>query len=246
MIRLLKLLLCLIATPLWAGEVTVFAAASMKTALDRVAEAFTQATGHQVTRSYAGSSALARQIQLGAPAELFISANVAWMDLLEEGGHIQPDSRIHLAGNRLVLIGPAGAAPVDPGADLVALLNGGRLAMALVDAVPVGIYGKAALEHLGQWSALAPHVAQADNARAALALVAVGAAPLGVVYATDARADPRVSVLAEFTPESHPPIAYPAGATPGAGDAAMAFLSFLQTPEAKSLFVEEGFAEVTR
>ncbi len=239
------LFLCL-ATPLSAGEVTVFAAASMKTALDRIAARFSEQTGHAVTRSYAGSSALARQIQLGAPADLFISANPGWMDLLAEGGQIAPDSRFDLAGNSLVLIGPAGAAPVDLESDLVARLDGGHLAMALVDAVPVGIYGKAALTRLGQWPALAPHVAQADNARATLALVALGAAPLGVVYATDARADPRVTVVAVFPDNSHPPITYPAALTPDAGAPARAFLAALHSPEARAILTEEGFTEPAR
>lgn len=239
-------LTCLFATPLAAGEVTVFAAASMKTALDRIADGFEQATGHEVTTAYAGSSALARQIQLGAPADLFISANVAWMDVLEDGGLVQPDSRVDLAGNRLALVGPAGvqSAEITAEFDMISALEGGRLAMALVTAVPVGIYGKQALEGLGQWQALAPHVAQSDNARAALALVAVGAAPLGVVYATDAKADPRVDVVGLFPADSHAPIRYPAALTIGAGPEAQAFLDWLRGPEARAILLAESFAEV--
>ena len=244
--HLLALLLTLAATPLWAGEVTVFAAASMKTALDRISAGFEEATGHRVTRSHAGSSALARQIQLGAPADVFISANPGWMDALEAGGLIVADSRFDLVGNRLVLVGREAAETVEitPEFDLVARLGNGRLAMALVEAVPVGIYGKAALESLGFWDEVAPQVAQSDNARTALALVAVGAAPLGVVYATDAAADPRVSVIATFPADSHPPITYPAALTSGAGPEAAEFLAWLRSPEARKILSEEGFTEV--
>lgn len=245
--HLLALLLILIAMPTWAGEVTVFAAASMKTALDRISQEFEAATGHRVTRSHAGSSALARQIQLGAPADVFISANPGWMDALEDGGLIDAESRFDLAGNRLVLVGREAAEPVEltPEIDLAGRLGTGRLAMALVEAVPVGIYGKAALETLGLWNQVAGQVAQSDNARTALALVAVGAAPLGVVYATDAAADPRVSVIAIFPANSHPPITYPVAATATARPEASAFLSWLKSPEAQKILSEEGFTEVS-
>ncbi len=222
--QLLALLLILLATPLCAGgEVTVFAAASMKTALDRISDGFEAATGHRVTRSHAGSSALARQIQLGAPADVFISANPGWMDALEADGLVVADSRFDLVGNRLVLIGRDAAEPVEISSDfdLAARLGDGRLAMALVDAVPVGIYGKAALETLGGlWKdAAPPQVAQSDNARTVLALVAVGGAapPLGVVYATDAAADPRVNVVGVFPADSHPPITYGGAYSRGGG-----------------------------
>ena len=245
--HLLALLLILFTTPLWAGEVTVFAAASMKTALDRISEGFEAATGHRVTRSHAGSSALARQIQLGAPADVFISANPGWMDALEEGGLIAAETRFDLVGNRLVLVGREAAEPVEitAGFDLIAQLGDGRLAMALVEAVPVGIYGKAALENLGLWDAVAPQVAQSDNARTALALVAVGAAPLGVVYATDATADPRVSVVATFPADSHPPITYPVAATVTARPETAAFLAWLKSSDAQKILTEEGFTEVS-
>jgi molybdate transport system substrate-binding protein len=160
---------------------------------------------------------------------------------------IDPDSRFDLVGNRLVLVGreATGAVEITPEFDLAARLGNGRLAMALVEAVPVGIYGKAALEHLGLWQQVAPQVAQSDNARTALALVAVGAAPLGVVYATDAAADPRVSVVATFPADSLPPITYPVAATATARPEASAFLSWLKSPEAKRILFEEGFTEVT-
>lgn len=244
--NLLALLLICLATPLWAGEITVFAAASMKTALDRLSDGFETATGHRVTRSHAGSSVLARQIQLGAPADVFISANPGWMDALEKGGLIDADSRFDLVGNRLVLVGRVAGEPIEisPEFDLLTRLGDGRLAMALVKAVPVGIYGKAALERLGLWDTVAPQVAQSDNARTALALVAAGAAPLGLVYATDAMADPRVDVIATFPADSHPPITYPAALTTNAGPEAAAFLAWLQSPEARAILREEGFTEV--
>lgn len=246
-----RLLWLLAAAVLTAGlaapaqaQVTVFAAASTKTALDEAAAAFTEQTGQEVILSYAGSSALARQIQLGAPADLFISANPGWMDLLERDGLIDPASRRDLLANRLVLIAHgAETPPLELAtADLAALLGGQRLAMALVDAVPAGIYGKAALGALGQWEAVAPKVAQAANVRAALALVASGEAPMGVVYATDARAEPRVSVIAEFDASSHPPIVYPMAVVAGGNRAAaQGFAGFLDQPSSRGIFARHGF-----
>ncbi|EPX86935.1 molybdate ABC transporter substrate-binding protein [Salipiger mucosus] len=232
-----------------AESLTVFAAASLKTAMDEIAADYRAATGDEVAVSFAGSSALARQIERGAPADVFLSANTAWMDRLEESGAIAPGTRIDLLSNRIVLIGAdAEGAPValDSPDALAGRLGDGRLAMALVDAVPAGIYGKAALESLGLWDRIAPQVAQADNVRAALALVASGAAPLGVVYATDAVAEPRVGVLATFPEDSHPPIVYPGAAT-ASGDsaAARAFLDYLQGPQARAVFERQGFAPLT-
>ncbi|UWQ43633.1 molybdate ABC transporter substrate-binding protein (plasmid) [Leisingera aquaemixtae] len=226
------------------AQITVFAAASTKTALDEAAAAYQSATARTVTISYAGSPALARQIQLGAPADVFLSANPGWMDVLQQEGLVDPASRLDLLTNRLVLIAHGnGAAPLDlSAADLGGLLGEGRLAMALTDAVPAGIYGKAALMALGQWTAVAPKVAQAANVRAALALVASGEAPMGVVYATDARADSKVSVIAVFPEASHPRIVYPAAAVAG-GNAAEAkvFLEYLRSPEARDIFLRHGF-----
>ncbi|MDF2234396.1 molybdate ABC transporter substrate-binding protein [Albimonas sp. CAU 1670] len=231
-----------------AGEVTVFAAASLKNAMDEIAAGFEAATGDAARVSLAGSSALARQIQQGAPAEVFVSANAAWMDRLEADGLIAPGSRLDLLRNTLVLVAPVdGAAPVEigPDLDLAALLGEGRLAMALVEAVPAGIYGKAALESLGLWSSVAPRVAQTDNVRAALALVAAGEAPLGVVYATDAAAEPAVRVVGTFPEGSHPPIVYPAARVAGAdAPAAEAFLAYLQGPQASAAFERQGFAVI--
>lgn len=242
----LPLILALAALPVPAAaaadEVVVFAAASLKTALDAVAADFTAETGHQVTLSYAGSSQLAAQIIAGAPADVFVSAAVSWMDAVASEGLIVADSRTDLVGNTLVLIGPAGAPPMAP-ADLPAALGNDRLAMALVDSVPAGQYGKAALQSLGLWDAVAPHVAQADNVRAALALVALGEAPFGIVYATDAAAEPGVSVVATFAADSHPPIVYPAALLTGAADAGdRAFLEALSGPAADAIFSAQGFA----
>ncbi|WP_037317195.1 molybdate ABC transporter substrate-binding protein [Ruegeria halocynthiae] len=233
--------------PLRAGAdgVLVFAAASLKTALDEIAPAFTQQTGYEVTLSYAASSVLARQIQLGAPADLFISANEDWMDVLQEQGRINATSRVDLLGNGLVLIGATGQIPldqIDPGFDLKAALDGGYLAMALVDAVPAGIYGKAALQNLGLWQDVRDQVAQTDNVRAALALVATGAVPLGVVYRSDAMVEDRVQVVAPFPADLHPPIVYPAAATVSARPAALALLEYLQSGPAQAVFIAQGFS----
>ena len=228
-----------------AADVTVFAASSLKNALDDVTELWTAATGRRATVALAGSSALARQIEQGAPADVFLSANADWMDVLEAQGLIDPATRVDLLGNTLVLIAHgADAAPVaiTPDLDLAGMLGEGRLAMALVDAVPAGIYGKVALESLGLWAAVAPRVAQTDNVRAALALVAAGEAPLGVVYATDAAAEDSVSVIGAFPEDAHPPIRYPAAVVAGrANPFAADFLGFLRGPEARTAFERQGF-----
>ncbi|NDV98347.1 molybdate ABC transporter substrate-binding protein [Salipiger sp. PrR002] len=228
-----------------ADEVTVFAAASLKNAMDEIKAAYEAGSDDKITVSLAGSSALARQIQQGAPADIFISANEPWMDTLEAEGLLEPGTRSDLLRNSIVLIAHGNdAAPVeiDPGLDLQALLEGGRLAMALVDAVPAGIYGKAALESLGLWQQTAPDVAQADNVRAALALVSTGEAPLGIVYATDAAADDNVSVIGTFPEDSHPPIIYPvADIATRDTPAESAFLDYLHGPEARAAFERQGF-----
>ena len=227
-----------------ADEVTVFAAASLKNAMDEIATAFEAETGDVAKVSLAGSSALARQIQQGAPAEVFISANAAWMDRIEADGLLAEGSRVDLLRNALVLVAHGAAAPVaiSPELDLAGMLGEDRLAMALVEAVPAGIYGKAALENLGLWASVAPRVAQSDNVRSALALVAAGEAPLGIVYATDAVAEPDVSVLGTFPEGSHPPIVYPAARLADAGETAARFLAFLQGPQARAAFERQGFA----
>lgn len=233
--------LCL-TTPALAEEVVVFAAASLKTALDEVAAGFMADTGHRVTISYGGSNALAQQIIAGAPADVYLSAAVTWMDAVEQAGMVVDASRADLWGNSLVLVAKD-AGPVDLGSvDLAALLGDGKLSMAMVDAVPAGQYGKAALQALGLWDAVAPQVAQAENVRAALALVALGEAPYGVVYASDAVAEPGVTVVASFPADSHPPIVYPGALLVGAADAAdRAFYDALKTSAADASFAAQGF-----
>lgn len=226
------------------GRVTVFAAASLKEAIGDIAAGFRATTGHKVVVALAGSSALARQIQAGAPADIFVSANAAWMDVLEADGLLVPGTRFDLAGNRLVLIAHGKADPIalDRDTALAERLNGGRLAIALTRAVPAGIYGRAGLTALGLWDGVAPHLAETDNVRAALTLVALGEAPLGIVYATDARADPRVSVIATFPADSHGAIVYPAARIadrPGA--AADAFLAWLKGADARAILTRHGF-----
>jgi molybdate transport system substrate-binding protein len=232
------------ARPAAAQDLLVFAAASLMGALDEVAAAWTG--GGAVVVSYAGSAALARQIEAGAPADVFVPANAAWMDALEAEGLIAPGTRRDLLGNRLVLIAHgAGAAPVGiaPGFDLAGLLGDGRLAMALVDAVPAGVYGKAALVALGVWQAVEPRVAQADSVRAALALVARGEAPYGIVYATDAAAEDDVTVVGTFPEATHPPIVYPAAVTAAsAHPRAAAFVDYLASDAAAAAFARHGFA----
>lgn len=233
--------LCL-TTPALAEEVVVFAAASLKTALDGVAAGFMAETGHRVTISYGGSNALAQQIIAGAPADIYLSAAVNWMDAVEQAGLVADASRADLWGNSLVLVAKD-VGPVDLGSvDLAALLGDGKLSMAMVDAVPAGQYGKAALQALGLWDAVAPQVAQAENVRAALALVALGEAPYGVVYASDAVAEPGVTVVARFPADSHPPIVYPGALLVGAANAAdRAFYDALKTSAADASFAAQGF-----
>ena len=235
-----------LVSPVRAEDVVVFAAASMKTALDAVAAEFQAQTGHGVVISYAGSNQLAKQILQGAPADIFLSAAVNWMDEVEQAGLIAADSRRDFLGNSLVLIAhgrSAEAVGIGPGLDLPALLDGGKLAMALVDAVPAGQYGKAALIHLGLWDSVAPSVAQADNVRAALALVATGEAPCGIVYATDAAASDNVTIVGRFPADSHPPIVYPGALLTNAADPAdRAFFDALMSGMAGAKFAEQGFA----
>ena len=228
--------------------VVVFAAASLKTALDRIGSEWRSSTGRQVTFSYASSGALARQIESGAHADIFASADVAWMDYLSGRGLIRNSTRVSLLGNRLVLVSPRDAAvmlEIAPGFALAAALGGGRLAIGDPAIVPAGAYAKAALIRLGVWQSVSMKMAGASNVRAALAFVARGEAPLGIVYATDAHAEPAVKVVATFPPDSHPPIIYPFALTAGSGNpAAAAFMAFLSTPAAKTVFTAEGFTMV--
>ena len=230
-------------------RITIFAAASLGKALGEITEEFERATGIKADLSLAGSSLLARQLQYGAPADVFISANSAWMDWAEEKELIVPQSRVDLLSNRLVLIAPVDAVEtldLSDKAGLLAVLSDGPLAMALIDAVPAGIYGKAALQTLDLWDDFSAHVAQTDNVQSALTLVAQGAAPLGIVYETDAKASAQVQILDHLPRESHPPIIYPAAATTtGQQQASLAFLSFLQGEIAQAIFVGQGFDVLT-
>jgi molybdate transport system substrate-binding protein len=194
-----------------------------------------------VTISYGGTATLAKQIIAGAPADMFISASEPWMDDVMAAGVMAEGSQVDLLGNTLVLVGQAGADPVVL-ADLPAQLGDGKLSMAFVDSVPAGQYGKAALESLGLWAAVAGQVVQSENVRVALAFVARGEAALGVVYASDAVAEPGVAVVATFPEGSHPEIIYPAALTAQAGPAAEAFLAALQAPAADAVFLANGFS----
>lgn len=225
--------------------VTVFAAASLKTALDAAAKAWTDQSGNATRITYGGSSALARQIEHGAPAHIYVSANVKWMDYLADKGMIEPESRRDLLGNRLVLIAPK-ASPQSPSIssslDLATALDGGRLAVANTAAVPAGLYARQALTALGIWESVEPHLAQAQDVRAALALVARAEAPLGIVYATDANAEPGVKVLDTFPATSHDPIIYPAALIrPADHESAAALLAFLASEAAATHFRAQGF-----
>lgn len=239
------LVLASLAAPLRAEEVVVFAAASLKTALDQVAAQFEADTGHQVTISYAGSNTLAKQIIAGAPADIFLSSAVSWIDAVEQAGLVAPGGRVDLWGNRLALIAHGdgvASVPLVPGVDLSAVLGDGKLSMAMVDAVPAGQYGKAALQSLGVWDAVEPQVAQSENVRAALKLVALGEAPLGIVYGSDAVAEPGVSVVGTFPADSHPPIVFPGALLTGAVDAAdLAFFQTLALDAADASFADQGF-----
>jgi molybdate transport system substrate-binding protein len=237
------------ALPVQADEITVFAAASLKTALDAVAADWRTATGTKVTISYGGTPTLAKQIEQGAPADIFISASPDWMDTLQKNAKIETATRRDLFGNTLVLVAHDANLPLvnmGPDLDLAGMLAGGKLSMALVDSVPAGQYGKAALEHLGLWSSVQANVVQSENVRAALSLVALGEAPLGIVYGSDAIADDgaenAVSVIGTFPSDSHPPITYPAALvadhdTPGAA----AFLDHLSSDAADAIFATQGF-----
>ncbi len=227
------------------ADLRIFAAASMKNALDAIAADVQRATGTRVSLSYAASSALARQIEQGAPADIFISADLDWMDDLDAKGLLRPGTRFNLVGNRLALIArPDDAVAVDlaqPGA-LAAALRGGRIAIGEPSSVPAGKYARAALEHLGQWASVSGSLAPAENVRAALLLVARGEAPLGIVYESDRVADPRTRIVALFPEASHKPIVYPAAILRDSrSPAAASFLAALRTPAAAAILRREGF-----
>jgi molybdate transport system substrate-binding protein len=226
-------------------SITVFAAASMKNALDDVDAAFTKKTGIKIVASYDASSALMKQIEAGAPADVFVSADLKWMDYGSQKKLIKDDTRVNLLGNELVLIAAKDSkidnVTIGPGFDLAKLAGDGRIATGDVQAVPVGIYAKAALEKLGVWASVEPKMAMAANVRAALVLVARGEAPLGIVYATDAKVEPGVKVVGTFPETSHDPIIYPVAATTGAKPDATPYLAFLRSSAAKPIFESYGF-----
>lgn len=224
----------------------LLAAASMQEAMTAAADAWT-ARGHpRPVLSFAGSSALARQIRAGAPADLFVSADEDWMDDVEKAGLVMRGTRANLAGNRLVLVRPTNARlslRIGRNMPIARALGDGRLAMANPDSVPAGKYGKAALTALGVWPAVAPKVARADNVRAALALVERGATPLGIVYATDARAGNGVAIVGAFPESSHAPIRYPlARLTASRHRDAEGFRRFLLSATGRSILKRYGFS----
>ncbi|KQS89583.1 MULTISPECIES: molybdate ABC transporter substrate-binding protein [unclassified Rhizobium] len=235
-----------LAQPAAAAEkITVFAAASLKNALDAVNAEWQKEAGKETTVSYAASSALAKQIESGAPADVFISADLAWMDYVAEKKLIKDDTRANLLGNRIVLVAgkpDAAAVEIKEGFDLKGLLGGGKLAMGAVDSVPAGKYGKAALEKLGVWSSVEKDVAGAENVRAALLLVSKGEAPLGIVYQTDAAADKGVKIVGTFPEDTHPPIVYPIAVTADSKNPdAAAYVDFVKSAKAAALFEAQGF-----
>lgn len=226
-------------------EPLIFAAASLKNALDEVAAQWQREGGKKIVISYAASNTLIKQIEQGAPADIFISADLDWMDYGQQKNLIDAETRTNLLSNRIVLVAPRDATftlNIVPGFDLAALLKGGRLAMGNVDAVPAGKYGKAALEKLGAWDGVKDKTAQADNVRAALLLVSRGEAPVGIVYQTDAASDPTVKVIGTFPEDSHPPITYPMALTKtSTNPEARAFLNYIRSPAARPAFERQGF-----
>jgi molybdate transport system substrate-binding protein len=227
--------------------VTVFAAASLRNALNDADAAFTKATGVKVVASYAATSALAKQIEQGAPADVFASADLKWMDYAIQHKLVRPDTRVNLLGNRLVLIAPKASrldhVAIGKGFDIAKLAGDQRIAVADTTAVPAGRYAKAALTSLGAWPAAEPKLAQAENVRAALAYVARGETPLGIVYETDAKIEPAVKIVGVFPESSHPPVTYPVAATALSKNGQVArYLRFLQTGTAKAIFEKYGFS----
>ncbi|MBI3701148.1 MAG: molybdate ABC transporter substrate-binding protein [Afipia sp.] len=235
------------ATPTASSDKTliVFAAASMKNALDDVDAAYMAKSGVKVVVSYAASSALAKQMEQGAPADIFISADTDWMDYSSGKKTVNDSTRVNLLGNKIVLIAPKdskiGDVKIGEGFDLAKLAGDDKIATGDVKAVPVGKYAKAALEKLGSWQAAEPKFAMAESVRAALALVARGEAALGIVYETDAKVEPGVKIVGAFPADSHPPIIYPVAATATAKSDAASYLAFLKSGTAKSIFEKYGF-----
>jgi molybdate transport system substrate-binding protein len=227
------------------ATLTVFAAASLKESMDEAARTYQRQTGIPVRVAYAASSTLARQIEQSAPADVFVSADQEWMDYLQARGKIDAAARRNLLGNRLVLVAPApSTAQVDlrRPATLLAALGDGRLAMGQANSVPAGKYARAALESLGLWNRIQTRLAESESVRAALMRVARSETPLGIVYRSDAQAEPAVRILATFPADSHPAIIYPAAPVRGRSHAATAFVEWLSTPAAQAIFHRHGFA----
>jgi molybdate transport system substrate-binding protein len=227
------------------ATVLVFAAASLSDVMQEVGNAYRGRTGVDIKSSFAASSVLAKQIEAGAPADVFLSADREWMDYLEQRNLLKAGSRRDLLGNDLVLIAPADSGVrlrIAPGFKLAAALDGGRLACGDPDSVPAGLYARAALTKLGVWDSVAPQLARAENVRVALAYVARGETPLGIVYRTDAQAEPRVRIVDVFPADTHPPITYPVALTTHAAQEAARFSEFLASEEARRTFAAHGFA----
>lgn len=238
------LVLLLMGGPVLAQEkVTVFAAASLANAMTEVGREFEAAEGIKVRHAFASSATLAKQIGAGAPADVFVSANVQWMDYLETGGRLQADSRRTWLGNRLVLVVPLGQAlslELDGSHDLASRLQG-RLCIGNVASVPAGIYAKQALSSLGWWDDLQARIVGAEDVRAALAFVERGECAAGIVYASDAKVSQKVRVAGVFPEQSHEPIVYPMALLRGAGNPSRAYWQYLHGPAAKAIFARHGF-----
>ena len=251
---ILSLLIAITGVPQPAvaeDSITVFAAASLKNALDDTNAAFTKASGVKVVVSYAASSALAKQIEGGAPADVFISADLQWMDYVSGKNLIKPGTRVNLLGNKLVLIAPADSkldkVRIAKPFDIAKLAGDGRIAVADVKAVPAGLYAKAALELLGAWATAEPKLAMAENVRATLAFVARGETPIGIVYETDAKIEPKVKIVGVFPESSYPPVTYPVAETSASKNTVVArYLDFLRTGAAKAVFERYGFSFLIR
>ncbi len=251
--HLLAFALFILSSCVWASaapaqnqKLVIFAAASLKSALDDVNAAYRSESGQVTTTSYAASSTLAKQIEAAAPADIFISADLGWMDYLAERNLIKPETRANLLGNRLVLIAPVNSSSklgIAPNFPLAQALGDGRLAIADPNGVPAGKYAKAALEALGVWSSVADKLVPAENVRATLLWVSRGEAPLGIVYQTDAVADPGVKILATFPENAHPPIIYPIAVVAGsANPAGPGYIAYLDSRAARPIFEKQGFS----
>lgn len=248
------LVACALGMPLRAAEapaqeLLVFAAASLTNVLDQIGSSYAQQTGQPVKFSYAASSALARQLEAGARADVFFSADLEWMDYLQARNLIDRSTRRNVLGNRLALVAPADSSlelQIVPGFALASALGGGRLATGDPDTVPVGRYARSALTSLGVWNDVADKLVRTDNVRSALAFIARGETPLGIVYETDAKVEKRVRIVAFFPADSHPPIVYPVAATAQARPAARQFIEFLQSAAAQEAFRKYGFQQPSK